>query len=337
MMLSSFRLSRLPLMLTALTFACAGVKTIRPEAQPQAAPELEIVSNDVVMAQVRHLTGTPGARQHLRSALARRKTHLAAVHAALSAQHLPLQLDAIPLIESGYENLDGGKNGAGLWQFVTPTALHYGLRISSEVDERMNPALETAAAARYLRDLYRELHGGAGGQSAEARSIGDWPLVLAAYAQGGSFVRAAIKREKTRDVWELIRRGALSPYAARVMAAALIISEPLQIDQPPWGVQRCDQARAFAALYGSARAEIPDERQRRSGGMLHAKLNQPLLLRQQVGRMVTCSPIDEERHHAAGDANHRVGEAPGKQLTVGPSPASGSDRAQVETRGRSLG
>lgn len=211
MMLSSFRLSRLPLMLTALTFACAGVKTIRPEPPP-AAPELEIVSNDVVTAQVRHLTATPGARQNLRSALERRKTHLAAVHAALAAEHLPLQLDAIPLIESGYENLDGGKNGAGLWQFVTHTASHYGLRITSEIDERMNPALETAAAAKYLRELHHEL--------------GDWTLAIAAYAQGGSFVRAAIKREKTRDVWELIRRGALSPYAARVMAAALLIAEP---------------------------------------------------------------------------------------------------------------
>jgi membrane-bound lytic murein transglycosylase D len=220
-------------LIAALTFACAGARTAQkappqnaqtppPQTAPEpAAPrtearEFQIASNDVVMAQVRHLTGTPGARQNLRSALAHRRKHLAAVRAALAAQHLPLQLDAIPLIESGYENLDGGKNGAGLWQFVKVTAVHYGLHISSEVDERMNPALETAAAARYLRDLYRELQ--------------DWPLVLAAYAQGGTFVRAAIKRERTRDAWELIRRGALGPYAARVMAAALLIrDQPLGV------------------------------------------------------------------------------------------------------------
>jgi hypothetical protein len=199
-------------LIAALTFACAGARTAqKAPTQSAEAPEFQFASNDVVMAQVHHLNGTPGARQNLRSALAQRRKHLAAVHAALAAQHLPLQLDAIPLIESGYENLDGGKNGAGLWQFVKATAVHYGLRISSDVDERMDPALETAAAARYLRDLHRELQ--------------DWPLVLAAYAQGGSFVRAAIKREKTRDAWELIRRGALGPYAARVMAAALLIRD----------------------------------------------------------------------------------------------------------------
>ncbi|HEX4381532.1 MAG TPA: lytic transglycosylase domain-containing protein [Myxococcales bacterium] len=215
----------LPLLLL-ITAACAGVRTVQPApeptpqapppeappAQPPHAPAFELVRNDVVLAQVHKMTATPGARQTLRAGLENRRNHLKAVHAALAAEGVPLGLDAIPLIETGYENLDGGKNGKGLWQFVTNTAAHYGLRVTSEIDERMDPRLATAAAARYLRDLHREL--------------GEWPLVLAAYAQGGSFVRAAIKREKTRDVWELIRRGAVGNYAAKVMAAALLIEDP---------------------------------------------------------------------------------------------------------------
>jgi membrane-bound lytic murein transglycosylase D len=218
---------RILLLAAVLTCACAGVRTVQPvEPPPQAdepppqAPKtqpprssgFELVSNDVVLAQLHKMTATPGARQTLRAALENRRKHLKDVHAALAADGLPLQLDAIPLIETGYENLDGGKNGKGLWQFVANTAVHYGLRVTAELDERMNPARETAAAALYLRDLYREL--------------GDWPLVLAAYAQGGHFVRAAIAREKTRDVWELIRRGAVGNYAAKVMAAALLIDDP---------------------------------------------------------------------------------------------------------------
>ena len=215
------------LLLAALTFACAGVRAVTPaerearsapaEKPPEppaveSTPGFELVTNDVVLAQLHKLTATPGARQHLRTALENRRQHLKAVHAALASQGLPLRLDAIPLIESAYENVDGGKNGAGLWQFITSTAVHYGLRVQGPIDDRMSPALATAAAARYLRDLHHEL--------------GDWPLVLAAYAQGGSFVRAAIRREKTRDVWELIRRGAVGPYAAKVMAAALLIARP---------------------------------------------------------------------------------------------------------------
>ena len=67
-------------------------------------------------------------------------------------------------------------------------------------------------SARYLDELYRQ--------------FGDWALALAAYTQGQNFVRKAIEREKTRDAWELIRRGALDPYPAKVMAAALVIADP---------------------------------------------------------------------------------------------------------------
>ena len=209
--------------IAALALACATSRP-KPEAAPVAErppappprampkPQLEVPVNDVVLAQLRKMTATPGARRYLRGALEHRKQQLAAVHAALDAQRLPPQLDAIPLVESGYENVDGGRNGAGLWQFVTATAVHFGLRVDARVDERMDPARETAAAARYLRELHDEL--------------GDWPLVLAAYSQGITHVRAVVRREKTRDVWELIRRGALGPYAAKVMAAALLIEDP---------------------------------------------------------------------------------------------------------------
>jgi peptidoglycan lytic transglycosylase D len=173
---------------------------------------MEVPVNDVVLAQLKKLTATPGARHHIRTALAHRRKYAAAVDAALAAEHLPLQLDAVPLIETGYLNTDGGKNGKGLWQFIKATAVHYGLRVTDEIDDRMNPSLETAAAARYLRDLHRELS--------------DWPLTLAAYAEGITHVRAVMRREGTRDAWELIRRGALGPYAAKVMAAALIVANP---------------------------------------------------------------------------------------------------------------
>ncbi len=146
------------------------------------------------------------------SVRARRPLQLAAIQAALAARKLPAQLDAVPLVESGYENIDAGEHGAGLWQFIVPTAKHYGLNVAPGHDERMDPALEAAAAARYLDELYRQ--------------FGDWPLALAAYTQGQDFVDKVIEREKTRDAWELIRRGALETYAAKVMAAAMVIADP---------------------------------------------------------------------------------------------------------------
>jgi hypothetical protein len=214
------------LLAAVLALACAGARATDSaladhrvdlaRAQQAAArasgPGFEIAVNDVVLAQLNRLVATPGGLAHVRKSLARRPQQIAAIQSALAAQRLPRQLDAVPLVESGYENVDAGEHGAGLWQFIVPTAKHYGLTVAPGHDERMDPALEAAAAARYLEELYRQ--------------FGDWPLALAAYTQGQNFVSTAIEREKTRDAWELIRRGALETYAAKVMAAAMVIADP---------------------------------------------------------------------------------------------------------------
>ena len=58
----------------------------------------------------------------------------------------------------------------GMWQFIYSTGRHYGLEISSYVDERMDPVKSTDAAARYLRDAYD--------------IFGSWPLAIASYNCG---------------------------------------------------------------------------------------------------------------------------------------------------------
>jgi membrane-bound lytic murein transglycosylase D len=60
---------------------------------------------------------------------------------------LPVELLAIPLVESGYKNLPARRSaGAGLWMFITPTARHYGLEVSAARDERLDVMAETRAA-----------------------------------------------------------------------------------------------------------------------------------------------------------------------------------------------
>ena len=176
------------------------------------APGFVVPVNDLILAEANRLAATPEGRKHVTSALQRRPAQLSAIRGALEAQKLPAQLEAVVLIESGYDNIDAGPNGAGIWQFIVPTAQHYGLHVEKGRDERMNVELESKAAARYLAELQRQ--------------FGDWPLALAAYTQGETHVRTAIEREKTRDAWELIRRGALDRYPAKVMAAALLLADP---------------------------------------------------------------------------------------------------------------
>jgi membrane-bound lytic murein transglycosylase D len=84
------------------------------------------------------------------------------------------------------------RSGAGgLWQFMKPTAKECGLKISSYVDERMDPEKSTKAAVHYLKVLYT--------------MFGDWELVMAAYNAGPGRVRAAVKRAGSSDYWKIAR------------------------------------------------------------------------------------------------------------------------------------
>lgn len=147
------------------------------------------------------------------------------VDGALADAGLPPQLAAVPLVESGYENLgeyaDGlsaapGVPGKGLWMFIPPTARRYGLVVDETTDERLDPRKETDAAVRLLSDLHAE--------------FGDWGLALAGYNQGAGHVRAAIETEGTRNAMELAARGALNHYVPMVYAAALLLEDPTLLD-----------------------------------------------------------------------------------------------------------
>ena len=168
--------------------------------------------NEQVSRQLERFLGTPQARKHLQVCLKRMKTHGPLISAQLRKQHLPQELLAIPLIESGYENIHSPQNwGSGLWMFVKPTARAYGLRINDEEDERLDVNRSTKAALRYLK--------------ANHRIFKDWRLTLMAYNMGETRLRKAIKKAGTKDAWKLIELGYEGDkgYLAKVIAAAIIL------------------------------------------------------------------------------------------------------------------
>ena len=104
---------------------------------------------------------------------------------------LPLELKYVAIIESALNPRAQSRVGAtGMWQFMYRTALNYGLRIDSYVDERMDPVASADAAARYFRDAYR--------------IFGDWALAISSYNCGSGNVNKAIKRAGgRRDFWAI--------------------------------------------------------------------------------------------------------------------------------------
>ena len=94
---------------------------------------------------------------------------------------LPLELKFMAVVESALQPTAVSPAGAvGLWQFMLTTGRHYGLEISSMVDERRDPVASTRAACAYLKDLYD--------------IYGDWTLALASYNFGPGNVNKALKR-----------------------------------------------------------------------------------------------------------------------------------------------
>lgn len=108
----------------------------------------------------------------------------------LLAADLPIELRALPIIESALQTNAVSRAGAvGLWQFMPSTGKSYGLEINSLVDERRDPIRATEAAIRFMKDLYR--------------IYGDWTLAIAAYNCGPGNVNKAIARSGGNTFWNI--------------------------------------------------------------------------------------------------------------------------------------
>ena len=117
----------------------------------------------------------------LKNVLALSKYYFPIIEQELICANLPVELRALPIIESNLSAAATSKAGAvGLWQFMPSTGKNLGLEINSLVDERSDLILSTRAACRFLRDLYR--------------IYGDWTLAIAAYNCGPGNVNKAIAR-----------------------------------------------------------------------------------------------------------------------------------------------
>jgi membrane-bound lytic murein transglycosylase D len=105
--------------------------------------------------------------------------------------NLPEELKYMAIIESALNPFAVSRSGAkGMWQFMYRSAIFYGLKIDSYIDERLNPIKSVDAAARYLKDSYA--------------LFGDWNLAISSYNCGPGNVNKAIRRAGgKRDFWSV--------------------------------------------------------------------------------------------------------------------------------------
>lgn len=144
------------------------------------------------------------------------------IESELEARGLPLSLQYLPVIESGYHPTAVSRVGAtGLWQLMGPTARSMGLNVNTLVDERRDPFSATPAALGYLEELHER--------------FGSWFLTLAAYNSGPFRVESILRRhapDAPRDdatYWRIRPHlpAETQDFVPKFIAAARIGEDPL--------------------------------------------------------------------------------------------------------------
>ncbi len=130
----------------------------------------------------------------------------------LKEEGVPEDFFYLALAESNLSNVVSPAGASGFWQLMPVAARHYGLEVSSTVDERYHPEKSTRAAARYLRDAHKEL--------------GDWTLVAAAYNMGTGGINKAIGRQGNSDFYSLALNKETGHYVYKVLGFKCLMETP---------------------------------------------------------------------------------------------------------------
>ncbi len=177
---------------------------------------------------------------------AKEKGYAAGIVRTLEEHDLAPQYIYLALQESNFDDRAVGPPtrygfAKGMWQFITPTGHHYGLRIGplfeepvfDPKDERFQWQKATLAAARYIKFL----------QSTDAQASG--LLAMASYNWGENKVRDLIagmpENPQDRNFWRLLARREVPDetfdYVLSIFSAAVICEDPrlfgFDVECPP--------------------------------------------------------------------------------------------------------
>lgn len=178
--------------------------------------ELPLEVNGEVMKYIKYFSSARG-RKTLVNGLRRMGRYQPMIQRILDEEGVPQELIHLAQAESGFlPRAISRKRATGMWQFMRYRGREYGLEITTQYDDRLDPEKATRAAARHLRDLYEQL--------------GDWYLAIAAYNSGPGRIDQAVRRTGYADFWEFRRRRALPRetlnYVPIILATIILVNNP---------------------------------------------------------------------------------------------------------------
>ena len=168
------------------------------------------VSNQTLASAVDRIRWQRGQSNRFRAGLVRAGRWKPYIHEVLRQEGVPIELVALPHVESSFDPTAYSRAGAaGMWQFTRSTGLRY-MRIDHIVDDRRDPFFSTVAAARLLRDNYEVLQ--------------NWALAITAYNHGQAGMRNAVRSTGTDRIEVILREysGRLFGFASRNFYVAFL-------------------------------------------------------------------------------------------------------------------
>ncbi len=145
--------------------------------------------------------------------LKRAGRHFPQIEKDLKARGMPEDLKYLAVAESDLRTYAFSPAGAGgPWQFIRPTAMHYGLRQGGFFDDRLSFDRATDAALDYLGDLHNR--------------FGSWTLAMAAYNCGEARIDKEMERQGEDSYFRMNLPLETERYVHRILAIKTILSDP---------------------------------------------------------------------------------------------------------------
>ncbi|MHB8259984.1 MAG: lytic transglycosylase domain-containing protein [Bacteroidia bacterium] len=131
------------------------------------------------------------------------------IEAVLKENNIPDDLKYIAMAESKLTNSKSPQGAAGFWQFVPSTGANYGLEINEEVDERYSVEKSTEAACKFFKEAYK--------------IFDSWVISSAAYNLGFGGIEQQLKKQKSKNYYDLLLNKETAHYIYRVLALKTLL------------------------------------------------------------------------------------------------------------------
>ena len=175
------------------------------------------VSNATLTAAAKRIRYQQGLKNRFREGLIRAGRWRDYIETQFRALGVPIELAALPHVESSYNPAARSNVGAsGIWQFTRSTGRRF-LRVDHVLDERNDPFDATRAAGKLLAYNYSV--------------SGNWPMAITAYNHGLAGVRRAMREYGDTEYADILRNydGRTFGFASRNFYVAFLAAK--QVDQ----------------------------------------------------------------------------------------------------------